>query len=285
MEQISSRSIARRDLDFAFDPAAVPRDWCADNAFATTFMNGLSLCFPDGEKFFIDTIKPYRQQIESPELAAQVAGFIGQEAMHGREHRAFNELMTAHGYTVAPRIEARIARFLRLVRRLLSSRSQLAVTCALEHFTALLAESMLTTGAIRDDIHPSVRPLWLWHSLEESEHKAVAFDVYRAVGGGYLRRASLMAVTTVFFVLIMSLVHTRLMVTRRILWKPWRWLHALRRLWIWPGHFLRLVPAYLSYYRPGFHPNDRDTRALLDDWRERLFGAGGELTEQEQRAA
>jgi uncharacterized protein len=284
MKRIEPRTIQRRDLELSLDALSVPRDWCADDAYATTFMNGLSLLFPEGERFFIDAVKHARDRVASPELADQIAGFVGQEAMHGREHRAFNRLLVAHGYTVAPRIEARIGGFLRLVRRILSPRSQLAVTCALEHFTALLAESMLTSEPIRAEIHPAVRPLWMWHSLEESEHKAVAFDAYQAGGGGYLRRAGLMVVTSLFFAVIHSLVHARLMATRGVLWRPWRWLRSIRRMWIWPGYFLRLVPAYLSYFRPGFHPDDRDTRALLDDWNDRLFGADGELGERARAA-
>ena len=55
----------------------------------------------------------------------------------------------------------------------------------MEHFTATLAELVLTNEEIRDLMgDDAVRDLFVWHALEESEHKAVAFDVYKAVGGG-----------------------------------------------------------------------------------------------------
>jgi predicted metal-dependent hydrolase len=269
--------IQRRQLDFEFDPATVPLDWCHTDPYGTTFLNALSLLFPEGERFFVDSVKQARDRVTSPELQRQITGFIGQEAMHGKEHRAFNEMLAVHGFEVAPKIEARLRWFLRVVRRVLSPKSQLAVTCALEHFTALLAESMLTTDAIREEIHPSVRPLWVWHCFEETEHKAVAFDVYRATGGGYVRRIGIMMLTSFFFFVIVGGTHARLLASRGILWKPWRWLRGIKHMWIWPGHFTGLVPAYFSYYRPRFHPDDRDTRELLARWRERLFGEHGEL--------
>lgn len=111
----------------------------------------------------------------------------------------------------------------------------------------------------------------------EAEHKAVAFDVYQAAGGGYVRRAGIMLLTTAVFFAAQALVHARLMAERRILWKPWTWVRGATRLWLWPGYFTRLLPAYLSYFRPSFHPNDRDTEAVLDDWREKLFGDEGSL--------
>ncbi len=197
--------------------------------------------------------------------------------MHGKEHRAFNELLIAHGYAAAPGVETRLRGFLKLVRRVLSPRSQLAATCALEHFTAMLAESLLSDARMRDEIDPSVRGLWLWHALEESEHKAVAFDVYRAAGGGYVRRASIMLLTTAVFFSVQAIVHARLMATRGILFRPWTWLRGIGRLWIWPGHLTRLVPAYLAYFKPSFHPDERDTRDLLARWEADLFGADGDL--------
>ena len=270
-------TITRRDVDFAFDPAAVPRDWCANDAYSTTFMNALSLLFPEGERFFVDSVKQHAELVTTPELRADVAGFIGQEAMHGREHKAFNELLVAHGFAAAPKVDAWLRRFLRRVRGILSPKSQLAVTCALEHFTAMLAEQLLATPRMQDELHPSVRPLWLWHALEESEHKAVAFDVYRAAGGGYVRRVAIMALVTIVFFSVQAVVHARLMAARGIAWRPWRWLRGIAREWIWPGYLVRLFPAYLSYFRPRFHPRDRDNAALVARWRGELFGPGGAL--------
>lgn len=273
-------NIPRRDVDFALDPATIRRDWCHGDPFQTTFLNALSLLFPEGERFFVESVKQHKDWVTTPELAAQVKGFIGQEAMHGKEHRAFNELLVSHGYAVAPAVERRVRGFLMLVRKVLSPRSQLAATCALEHFTAMLAESLLRDPRMRDEIDPAVRGLWLWHALEESEHKAVAFDVYRAAGGGYLRRVSIMLLTTTVFFAVQAIVHARLMATRKILFRPWTWLRGIGRLWIWPGHLTRLVPAYLAYFKPSFHPDERDTTQLLAEWETTLFGAQGALRAQ-----
>jgi predicted metal-dependent hydrolase len=263
--------IPRRDVSFDIDPAAVPRDWCNEDGFETTFLNALSLLFPEGERFFVESVKHYRERITDPALKEAVAGFIGQEAMHGREHRAFNELLVAHGFTEAPRIDKGLKRFLQRVRRTMPAKSQLAVTCALEHFTAMLAEQLLKNPRMREQMHSKVQPLWLWHALEESEHKAVAFDVYRAVGGGYVRRVAIMLLTTVVFFAVQAGVHARLMATRKILWKPWTWPRGIMRMWIYPGFFTRLTPAYLAYFRPSFHPDDRDTKQLIAMWQMTLF--------------
>src|ERR1051325_10557067 len=136
-------AIIRRDVELGLNPWDVPRDWYGGDPYQTTFMVALSLLFPEGERFFVDSVKQNASCVTTDELRRDVAGFIGQEAMHGREHRAFNELVVSHGYTAAPKIHAALARCLRLVRRLLTPRSQLAVTCALEHFTAMLAEQLL----------------------------------------------------------------------------------------------------------------------------------------------
>ena len=268
--------IPRRDVKLDMEPERVPRDWCSNDPFDTTFLGALSLLFPEGEKFFVESVKQQKDRVTDPELLREITGFIGQEAMHGKEHRAFNELLVAHGYAEAPRVEKRLRGFLKYgVRRVLSPMSQLAVTTALEHFTAMLAEGLLRDSRLRDSLDEKVRPLWLWHALEESEHKAVAFDVYKTAGGGYVRRVLIMLLTTAFFFGVQGIVHARMMATRGILWKPWRWVRGATRFWIYPGYLTRLVPAYLSYFRPGFHPNDRDTNELLASWRNSLFGDGG----------
>ena len=270
-------TILRRDPELALDAATIPRDWCHGDSYQTTFLAALSLLFPEGERFFVDSVKRHRAHATDPALAQDVAGFIGQEAMHGKAHRELNDLFVAHGLTSAPRIDTALRRFLHGVRARQPALSQLAATCALEHFTAMLAEALLGDPRMRAELDESVRVLWLWHALEEAEHKAVAFDVYRAAGGGYGRRVAIMALTTVVFFAAHALAHARLMADRRILLRPWTWARGLARFWIWPGYFTRLVPAYLAYFRPGFHPDDRDTRVLLAQWRAALFGPGGAL--------
>src|SRR5712675_1188383 len=114
--------ITRRDVDLHFDPKTVPLDWVANDTYSTTFMGALSLLFPEGEQFFVQSVKQHSHLV-SGELARQVTGFIGQEAMHGKEHRAFNELLLAHGHAEADRIEARLHWFLLRVRKILSPKS------------------------------------------------------------------------------------------------------------------------------------------------------------------
>ncbi|MDX2092078.1 MAG: metal-dependent hydrolase [Kofleriaceae bacterium] len=278
-------AIPRRDVDFDLRPDVVPLDWCTDDAFTTTFLNALSLLFPEGERFFVESVKQHRAHVTDPALAEAVTGFMGQEAMHGREHRAFNQLLVEHGFTNAPDVEARLRVFLKGVRRTLSPASQLAVTCALEHFTAMLAEALLSDEQMQKELDPAVRALWLWHALEESEHKTVAFDVYLAAGGTYARRIAIMLLTTAVFFAATALVQARLMSKRGILGKPWTWLGGIKRLWIYPGYMTRLAPAYLAYFKPRFHPADRDTSELLARWEATLFGTEGSLRGHLQRVA
>ena len=68
-----------------------------------------------------------------------------------------------------------------------------ATTAAAEHFTASLAGYVLSDNTWGDtDVDPEMAHLFLWHAAEEVEHRHVAYDVYRHIGGGYLRRAAVM---------------------------------------------------------------------------------------------
>ena len=60
---------------------------------------------------------------------------------------------------------------------------------------------------------------------------------------------------------------------------PVQLLRSLAKLPGQPFMSLRAVRILAEYHRPGFHPNDRDTTALIAEWREALFGRDGELNE------
>jgi predicted metal-dependent hydrolase len=272
------RHLERRNVDFPFDAASVPRTWLRDDLWQSLFMDALSLVFPDGERFFVDSVKRFASKIDDPGLRADALAFAAQEGMHGREHGAFNEILAEQlDRAAVAKSEAEVRAILKLVRRVLPPHAQLAATCALEHFTALLAEQLLTHEETHGDMHDSVRGLWLWHALEESEHKAVAFDVYQAAGGTYPVRAGIMFLTTVVFFAEIANIHVRLLRKEGILFDGRAWVRGLNFMWGKPGFFRALIPRYFDYYRRDFHPDDCDASALHARWREKLLGEGGAL--------
>ena len=240
----------------------------------------LSSVFPDGEDFFVRSVRKYRDKVTEPELKRQVAGFIGQEAVHGREHRAFNDRLHQLGYPVK-RYERWTKSGLALREKLLSPMSSLAATAALEHFTATLAELVLTSQEIRDAMgHQAVQDLFVWHALEESEHKAVAFDVYRAVGGSERLRVWTMNFLRFGFLIMMAVQVTLSLLGDKETYRRGKLLQSLRNAHHSPIFDIALWHQLREYNRPNFHPDDRDTNELVELWREKLFGENGTLNDK-----
>ncbi|HEY3811571.1 MAG TPA: metal-dependent hydrolase [Acidimicrobiales bacterium] len=275
------RKVPTRRMAFEESFEAVPRHFAADGDLILSHVTAaLSSVFPDGEDFFVRSVRRFRDQITDPELKRQVNGFIGQEAMHGREHRAFNDHLSQLGYP-AKGVERFVKRALGLRERVLSDKSNLAVTAALEHFTATLAELVLTSEETRRQFgDQAVQDLFVWHALEESEHKAVAFDVYQAVGGTERMRVWTMNVFRFGFVAVMSTFVTVSLLGDRdtyrppLLWRSWR---TVRRS---PFLSPELWRQLKDYNRPDFHPDDSDTTELVERWRVALFGEHGTLNDK-----
>ncbi len=276
----AAAAVTTRRIDFEYPTSEdLPKHFVSGDLVMSHVVAMLSAMFPDGEDFFVRTVRACRDDIGDPVLREQVKGFIGQEAMHGREHRDLNDRLATLGYPTKG-VERFVEWGLRLRERVWSKRANLAVTAALEHYTATLAETLLADERARElfDV-PEIRSLLLWHALEESEHKAVAFDVYRHAGGSEWLRRSMMNLTTVAF--LTSLVGTTTVsilkdpTARRHPRRVRRSLAARRRSPFVTGDVLRRIRAY---NRPGFHPDDIDASELVARWRDDLFGAAGTLT-------
>lgn len=272
------RPISTRRISFDDALARVPRHFAADgDLMASHLLAALSALFPDGEDFFVRSVRHYRDEITDPALRQQVAGFIGQEAMHGREHRVFNERLAQLGYPTKF-VEAFVRAGLELRTRLAPAEHNLAATAALEHFTATLAEFLLTNDQARADIgNAAVRDLFVWHALEESEHKAVAFDVFNAIGGReWVRVLNMNLLTFGFFTQLVVQMITSLLGDEAT-YRPGNLRASWRRFRQSPLLSKALWAQLRDYNRKGFHPNDRDTTALVERWRTELFGANGSL--------
>jgi predicted metal-dependent hydrolase len=249
----------------------VPRHFAAEGDLMSSHLAAaLSAVFPEGEEFFVRSVRRFRDDVTDPELKRQVAGFIGQEAIHGRQHRAFNDRLHQLGYPTRP-VEGITERFLTLRERLLSARSNLAVTAALEHFTATLAELVLTSEETGERFgHPAVRDLFVWHALEESE----------AVGGSERTPVVTMNVMRTVFVIGMAVQMAVSLLTDPATCHPGRLRRSSREFRRSPLVSAEMWHRLKDYNRPDFHPDDRDASELVKRWRAILLGEHGSLSDK-----
>src|SRR5205085_1059747 len=137
----------------------IPRHWFGESGFASHLVNGVNLLFPDGERFFVRSVRHYLDRIaDDPELLAQVKGFCGQEGRHAKAHEDFFEVLKAQGYELDGFMERyRRAAYVHL-ERVTTPALRLSATVALEHFTAIMAENAFRDGLL-DQAHPTMRAL------------------------------------------------------------------------------------------------------------------------------
>lgn len=272
-----ARPIKVRRIKFRYPTGSLDRHYVQGDLMMSHIVAMMSAVFPEGEDYFIRSVRSFSDQITDPVLKTQVAGFIGQEVTHGREHRELNGRLQQMGYPTAF-FDRLTSRTLNWLTRHLPPRFNLAVTAAIEHYTAVIAETLLTDPRAQDLLGENeVRSTLLWHALEESEHRAVAFDVYRTVGGTERLRIWAMRLTTADFV-IGALINILASLARDpAAYNPRRLFTSIAALRHSPFARREVVARIRAYNRPGFHPNDVPNTELIEQWNARLFGEQGQL--------
>ena len=274
-----------RRMNFNFD--TVPEYWMGGNAGLTHFMTALSALFPAGEKFFIDSVRAVRYHPilkNNADLQKEISAFIGQEAMHTHEHVGFNASAQKFGHDVDA-LERHTDTVIQTTRKFMAKLTKpigitqemvdLTTTTALEHFTATIASQLLTNSHIQELMtDDTMKTMWLWHAIEENEHKAVAYDVFKGVFGKGLRAYALRTSSLVISMVILFFIQNYFL---------WRLLKQDKQLNL---ENLRMIYRYayspskgiitgmgkemLLYFNPNFHPNDSDTTTLLNTWKAKL---------------
>ncbi len=249
--------------------AATPRYWFNEDPFMTHFFNAISSMFPEGERFFIRAVRNYSDAVTTPELTAQVSAFVHQEAQHFKQHDDHTALLEAQGYGVLATFNSFAERGLKWTSKKVP-RFALASTVAIEHITAVLADQVLRHDERwLEPMVPEMRRLWRWHAVEESEHKAVAFDVYQEciergrTGGAWLRRFAMLE-AMVFFFAETFVRHSVLLIkdrqfTPRVLWE------GFKVLWGKGGLLRSFHPQLWHFFKRDFHPWQHNNAQLVED--------------------
>ena len=263
----SSRSIGVRRVSFDHG-SLLDRHFADDDLLLSHVSAVMSAAIPAGEDLVIEAVRRHRRDLD-PDLRRATNALIGQEELHSREHDAFNEALHRLGYPV-PAI-ARASRAVKAIGLRLPERLQLAMVAAIEHFTATLAANALGTDHMRVTWgDTSAHDFITWHLFEELEHRSIAFDVMRSFGVSEKDRHRGMRLTLGLFgpVIIGGLVLS--LATDAAAWNPVRLARSIRRFRRSP--FARTTGSFSDWYRPDFHPEERDVAETMERWRLRLLG-------------
>lgn len=250
-----------------FNPKAIRRHYFANSPVMSHLLTALSSTFPIGEQFFVHSVRNVRDKVTDEKLQAEIAAFIGQEAMHSKAHAEFNAAWRRDDYNL-DRFQAWLARKDGYVKSL-HPKIQLAITCAFEHFTALLGGYILRHPEVLSTLDDDAIKLWVWHAIEEIEHRAVAFDVYQHIyGDDKIRRMIMRSVTTGFASLTFYSA-TRLFMQDKKKSLP-KIGGNLFGIYLLSKLLIQLAPEYLAYYKAEFHPTEIDYNNLVAYWKKRL---------------
>lgn len=269
MTKLNSGSIKPRHMKFDTENMTMSQFAIENNSLISTFFYTLSAMFPEGERFFIHSVRHYQKAITDPKMVADIKGFIGQEAHHGRCHDDLNDAIDKLGIPMTIVTDNMVNR-IKMLKTHLGPGRQLALTVAMEHFTASLAEFILDNPEVLDGAPEALRQMLLWHAVEEIEHKAVAFDVFKQqVGNEWMRRRVM--------VIAMVMLFSRIAFFQfRMLWKVKHfpslkeWVEATRFFWGKKGILRANVHGVRKFFKRDFHPNDIDQSALIEGWEERF---------------
>lgn len=268
-----------RDVRFNFDK--VPKHWVLGSTIATHFINSMHIVFPEGEKFFIRSVRRFANEVQDEKLKADIKAFCGQEGVHSREHQRFWEVMEAQGlepdgfanflkataFTGRYSIENLIVKGMNRLSPRLGDKMALSVTTALEHYTAIMANALFHEPmATNRNIAPQMLELLHWHASEEIEHKAVCFEVLKEVDGNYWVRVSGMGFATLMlwgYFLIGQGYFIAKDKDRSVVRMPIE-AYLLLKTVILGEMGKGMARHLLDYFKADFHPDDIDDRYLIE---------------------
>ncbi|MBD8877940.1 metal-dependent hydrolase [Roseibium polysiphoniae] len=263
------KDIIPRDIHFGISKAA-QRHWFDNDLQKTAIIDCFSVALPEGERFFIRSLTHYASKLSDKELTAEIKGYSVQEAFHTREHLDYNNSLKALGYDV-DKMEANLCATLKTIK---SPMIRLAVTCAIEHFTAVFSFAVLRHPEVFEGADIRYRRLWTWHALEELEHMAVAIDVFKDASRDmpawkryFLRTGAINGVAVTFLINYLRNVGLYARAdgekTGIRFWTRFWWLLIVK-----PGFARFSLLAFLKYYLPGYDPAKERDEKLIDKWRE-----------------
>ncbi len=268
----------------AFDWSQTPLEWIPGQPFASHFINEINLLLPAGEFWFCRLYNKALPLVTDEKLRDDVQMFVRQEAMHARAHgSALVDYLHAHGIETESNTRREDWLFETLLSDELFGRKppkflerrwlvfRLGIIAAIEHMTCVLGNYALDNKEWEKG-DPVLLDLLRWHGAEEVEHRSVAFDLYKHLGGGYPSRYYLATIVMpmIFGLWVEGAAHImrqdpRFQDKKPSVFRPWVWLEWQRvaKTGQLPSLFW-LLKNQLPFFSPWYNPvNEGSTEQAL----------------------
>lgn len=251
----------------------LPKYWFDNNPLKTHFMNSISILVPVGEYSVLHTLKEMQKVIKDPELKEQVTHMIAQENWHSFSHRKYNEWLDRTGYPsfwLSSKFMMQQLKLKKLIDRTVGEKAWLPGVVSGEHNITCFIEYILARPELVQQMHPHFRQAWVWHFLEELEHKGTSMDIWNDTRELYNRKPLFLKLGH-----IAQGVRFNLTVLRNMCIL----LNADKQLWKWKtfkdgasfffgrdGVFFKTIGPWLKLFGRNFHPWDHDTSHLINQY-------------------
>lgn len=275
--EVQSPVIPIRHMKFDFKADQIDHRFYLNAELATAYFASLSIFLTYGEDLVIDTARYHRNLVDDPKLKQRITSLIGQEALHSKLHEELNNAFLQADLPVAMfRHWAELVfnyGFNRLPQAM-----KLSLMAGIEHFTAVLAEYMMNHEQIFfETSDEKQRAIWMWHMLEESEHKDIAYDVFQYLSNNYWLRIAGFFPALITILVLISAAATLVPFYRNpknlIRLDYWQDIPRSFKLifGLKDGVYGSTWKHILDYLRSSFHPNDHDTSEWLQYYKQRLL--------------
>lgn len=275
--QHQSPMIPIRHMKFEFEPEKIDPKFFLNAELASAYFASLSIFLTYGEDLVIDTARYHRDLIQDPLLKQRVTALIGQEALHSKLHEELNDAFL--------KVDLPVALFRTWAEWVfkygfnrLPQPMKLSLMAGIEHFTAVLAEYMMNHEEIFfESQDEKQRAIWMWHMLEESEHKDIAYDVFQTLSNNYALRVAGFFPALITILLLISAASILVPFYRKpsnlvsVAYYKDMFNSAALIFGLKKGVYGSSIKHIFDYLRPSFHPNDHDTSAFLAYYKHTLL--------------
>ncbi len=179
-------NIIVRPLDFEVEKLDTGRVvWSDTSPEFAIYLNAFGVHVPYFERYLIRSMSTAKRHVTDKRLRADMSAITGQEAHHAKNFLEFNKVL-ADRYPRVAELDERARAYFTEHAKTDSLKRLVGFTAGYETFTFLAGMIILANyEKWMQDSDPAIKALWVWHQVEEVEHGAVAFEVYKDLFGDH----------------------------------------------------------------------------------------------------